>query len=859
MLMKKFLATVIAFVFALGLTGPTRAATPEAFELTIHYSRFEADYKDWNLWIWPKGGEGKSFAFSEDDAFGKVARVKVPAGADVQEVGIIVRLGEWQTKDVQQDRFITRFDNRKAEIWLIQADPTIYYAKPVVSTKISSAMMKSFTSLEITLNRKSDADSLKTGLSVMSNGKSSAVADVKPIPAAATSTTRFAVSLATPIELGGEAQVSHPSYGSVTPDLGGLYSSAEFERAFHYAGDDLGNTYSAAGTDFRLWAPTATEAELLIYSSAADAKPSKTISMAKSEKGTWTARLEGDQHLTIYTYRVKLGSEWSEAVDPYVKAATINGTKGVVVDLAKTNPVGWLTHQKPAFSGIATDAVFYELHVRDLSVDTSSGIVNKGKFLGLTEAGTTTPNGKTKTGVDSIVDLGVTHLQLLPIYDYKTVDESRNDQFNWGYDPLNFNVPEGSYSTAPANPVNRIQELKQTIQYLHGRGLRVVMDVVYNHVFDAGSHSFERLVPGYFFRKDANGGFSNGTGVGNEIASERSMASKYIVDSSLYWAKEYRLDGFRYDLMGILDTKTMNSVRQGVDKIDDDFLIIGEGWNMGDVLSAELKANQFNASQMPRIAHFNDGIRDGLKGSVFKAEENGWASGRASSKLEVMAGIAGEIEYGGMVRGSWGASAPDQSVSYVEAHDNLTLYDKLKSSMPGTTEAERQRVFALASSVAILAQGIPFIHAGQEFMRTKGGDENSYKSPDSVNSLKWDERSKNATMVNYFKGLLEIRKSNSAFRMSKVGEVKQKLKFAATSPDLIAYSLDATQQGNSVKRLFVVHNSSKRVKTVKLPVSGPWKVLAQGSVAKASGIGSVRSMSQISIPAQSTVVLSSTR
>jgi pullulanase len=545
-----------------------------------------------------------------------------------------------------------------------------------------------------------------------------------------------------------------------------------------------------------------------------------------------------------------------EAVDPYAKAATINGTKGVVFDAAKTNPAGWLNHSKPAFSGLATDAVFYELHVRDLSVDTSSNVVQKGKFLGLTEAGTKASDGKTKTGVDSLVDLGITHLQLLPIYDYKTVDESRNDQFNWGYDPLNFNVPEGSYSTKPADPLNRITELKQTIQYLHSRGIRVVMDVVYNHVFDAGSHSFEKLVPGYFFRKEADGTFANGTGVGNEVASDRSMARKFIVESSLYWAEEYKLDGFRYDLMGIIDVDTMNQVRVGVDKIDNTFLIIGEGWQMGNKLAPGQKANQVNAFKMPRIGHFNDGIRDGLKGDVFKPLENGWASGRNSLRMQVMEGITGETASGNKIRGSWGPLNPDQSVSYVEAHDNLTLFDKLLISMPKAAAAERKRVFALASSTAILAQGVPFIHAGQEFMRTKGGDENSYKSTDSVNSLKWDEAAKNKDMVGYFKGLIAIRKANSAFRMSKATDVIKGMKFSSTPEDLIAYSLDASKQTNGAKRVFVIHNAAKVAKVVKLPVSGAWKVLAEGLVAKASGIRTTKAIGSITVPAQSTMVLS---
>jgi pullulanase len=578
--------------------------------------------------------------------------------------------------------------------------------------------------------------------------------------------------------------------------------------------------------------------------------------MTKSVNGTWVVTLPGDQHLTIYNFQVKLGDRLVEAVDPYAKAATINGTKGVVFDTAKTNPAGWLNHTKPAFSGSATDAVFYELHVRDLSVDTSSSVAQKGKFLGLTEAGTKASDGKTKTGVDAIVDLGITHLQLLPIYDYKTVDESRNDQFNWGYDPLNFNVPEGSYSTKPADPLNRITELKQTIQYLHSRGIRVVMDVVYNHVFDAGSHSFEKLVPGYFFRKESDGTFANGTGVGNEVASDRSMARKFIVESSLYWASEYKLDGFRYDLMGIIDVDTMNQVRVGVDKIDNTFLIIGEGWQMGNKLAPGQKANQVNAFKMPRIAHFNDGIRDGLKGDVFKPLENGWASGRNSLKVQVMEGITGETASGTKIRGSWGPLNPDQSVSYVEAHDNLTLFDKLVVSMPKSTSAERKRVFALASSTAILAQGVPFIHAGQEFMRTKGGDENSYKSPDSVNSLKWDEAAKNKDMVSYFKGLIAIRKANPAFRMSKATDVIKGMKFSSTPEDLIAYSLNASKQTNGAKRVFVIHNAAKVAKVVKLPVSGAWKVLAEGLVAKATGIRTTKAIGSITVPAQSTMVLS---
>ncbi len=839
----------------IGVSATPSVALPAQTELTIHYTRFEGDYKGWNLWLWPKGGEGKAYEFTANDSFGRVAKVTVPNTALVEEIGIIVRLDEWKSKDVSQDRFITKFENGKAEIWLIQGDSTIYYSRPGLSTKIASAAVKTFENLEVTLNRKADLAALKSGLTVNVGSKSLAISDVTSIPASSSSSNRFAVKLGEKITLGSEISVSHKDWGKVNPELGGLYSTEEFEKAFHYSGDDLGSIYTPASTKFRLWAPTATEAQLLVYAKDSDKAPSQSIAMTKSEKGTWTHELPGNQHLTIYNFRVKLGENWVEAVDPYVRAATVNGTKGVVVDLSKTNPEGWLTHDKPKFSGVATDAVFYELHVRDLSMDPNSGIKNKGKFLGLTEANTTTPDKRTKTGIDAIADLGITHLQLLPIYDYKTVDENRNDQFNWGYDPLNFNVVEGSYSTVPTDPLNRISELKQTIQYLHSRGIRVVMDVVYNHVFDAGSHSFELLVPGYFFRKEADGTFANGTGVGNEVASERSMASKYIVDSALYWASEYKLDGYRFDLMGILDVDTMNKIRQGVDKIDPAFLIIGEGWNMGSSLFPEKKAYQYNAAKMPRIAHFNDGIRDGLKGSVFKAAENGWASGRKSSKMEVMEGIAGEIYFSSDVRGSWGDAEPEQSVSYVEAHDNLTLFDKLRTSMPKASAIERTRVFALASSTAILAQGVTFLHAGQEFMRSKNGDENSYKSSDLVNSMKWSSRAKNKVMVSYFKGLLEIRKANSVFRLNNGSDVRKTLTFSDTPADVIAYSLDASGQPNALKTIFVIHNSSTKPKTVKLPARGSWRVLAEGLVARAGGIRTTGLVESISVSPQSTMVL----
>jgi pullulanase len=376
------------------------------------------------------------------------------------------------------------------------------------------------------------------------------------------------------------------------------------------------------------------------------------------------------------------------------------------------------------------------------------------------------------------------------------------------------------------------------------------MDVVYNHVYDVSSHSFQRIVPGYFFRTDRSGNWANGTGVGNEVASERSMVRKFIVESASYWAEEYQLGGFRFDLMGIHDVETMTEVRAAVTKIDPSFLIIGEGWNMGQELTAEQKANQLNAFKMPGISHFNDGIRDGLKGSVFNDLDTGWATGKQSSTRAVQEGIVGQIRYSGSLGGQWGDIEPGQSVSYVEAHDNLTLHDKLQVSVPNASAQERSKLHRFASSVAILAQGLTFIHAGQEFERSKDGDHNSYKSSDSVNALRWLERAKNKTTVDYFKGLIQIRKAHPAFRMDSASKVRNNLKFLSDE-EVISYTLNGSAVGDSWKQILVIHNSGKD-QTLSLP-TGSWKIAVEGQRASTRSIGSVSG--SVVVEAKTTTVL----
>ena len=852
---------VLALVAAMFASVLPAYALNATTTVTVHYQRFDNDYTGWNLWMWPKGKDGAGYTFTEKDEFGVWGTFKVPNTASAEAIGIIVRLNkdgnDWAAKDVSEDRYITSFlPDGSAEIWLIQEDKQIYYSQPVTTPEIVSASIDDIRSVTLRVNKLFTPVVGANDFTITGPG-SPTVSAVRTTSGAKASTS-LTITTAADFALDGNYRISHPKYGEATLVMGNVLNSERFNTLFTYDGNDLGNSYTATKTSFRVWAPTASAAKLAVYpNDAFNAKPTE-YDMAKDVKGTWTASLNGDQHGTIYTYKVKIGDTWNEAVDPYVRAATINGFRGVVIDLAKTNPAGWPA-QKPAFSGEPTDAVFYELHVRDLSMDANSGISAKhrGKFLALTERGTKTPDGKGVTGIDAIKELGITHLQLLPIYDYKTIDETTNDKFNWGYDPLNYNVPEGSYSTKPADPLNRITELKQTIDSLHQNGLRVIMDVVYNHVFDAGTHSFEQLVPGYFFRRNPDGSLGNGTGVGNEVASERPMARKYIVDSIKYWTTEYNLDGFRFDLMGIHDVTTMNAVRAALDTIDPTILVIGEGWNMGNLLPSDQKANQTNAYKMPRISHFNDGIRDGVKGSVFEAAQIGYAQGALGRVNEVKSGIVGNISFGGGIGGTWGNIQPGQSVTYVEAHDNLTLADKLSASMPKASAAERQRVFRLASSIALLAQGLPFIHAGQEFMRSKGGDENSYKSSDAVNSLKWAKRNQYASTVNYFKGLIELRTQHPAFRMRTSADVKANLKFTKHPNDVIIYTLNGTAVGDSWNRIVVAHNPNKQPMQITLPATANWQIVVNGAKAGTKTLQTLKATKRATIPAQTTLVMHS--
>ena len=621
--------------------------------------------------------------------------------------------------------------------------------------------------------------------------------------------------------------------------------SNDFDNYFSYDGE-LGALYEKEGTLLRVWTPTAKSVEVWIYADDSFKGPSTKIEMVQKPKGIFEAYLPGDQHGTIYVYKILfLNNRESISVDPYARAATVNGMKSVIADLNRTNPDGW-GERLPAF-GLPEEAIIYELHIRDFSISETSGIVNKGKFLGLTEKNTQNASGR-KTGLDYLIDLGITHIQILPMFDYATVDEANltEPQYNWGYDPLNYNVPEGSYSTDPFDPFNRIFELKQMIRTLHDNGLRVIMDVVYNHVYDPKDQALERTVPGYFYRYNADGSLANGTGVGNDTASERHMMRKYIIDSVKYWAKEYHLDGFRFDLMGIHDSVTMNAIREALDKIDPSIIIIGEGWEMSTPLPEDLKASQRNAQAMPRIAHFNDSIRIALKGSDFGDEKDrGFISGKNYLEDLLLRNIKGAMH----LSSHSSYVDPEQVIQYVEAHDNLTLYDKLLRSNPDDSEEVRIKRHTLATSIVLLSQGVPFIHGGQEFLRTKAGVANSYQSPDEINQFEWERVTTFQESVAYVKGLIALRKSEYLFRLHTIEEIEAHFTILSENFNIVAFSLT-----NSEKKYIVIFNGN-RSDTIFRIQKGKYAILVEDNQVFLESMPEAVLMEKILVKAHTTSVL----
>jgi pullulanase len=617
------------------------------------------------------------------------------------------------------------------------------------------------------------------------------------------------------IEFGKNYWIIDEHGGRTDLQIGAVIRTEAFDDKFYYDGRDLGVKCENNYTYFKLWAPTATQVKLKLR--LPDNAFSEILKMKREKRGVWALAIPRDLELYQYTFLVLINQEWRESVDPYAVASTANGERGVIVKLEKTKK------DKPVLPPFEhpVDAIIYETHIRDFTIHPNSGVKHKGLYLGAGELNTINPGGEL-TGLSYVKDLGITHLEFLPFNDFAGVDELEKDKkYNWGYNPTHFNVPEGVYATNPSDPYARINELKQLIENIHSQGLRVIMDVVYNHVYIREQSVFEKVVPGYFFRHDQFGLPSNGTGVGNDIASERRMVRKYITDSVQFWMEEYHVDGFRFDLMGILDTETMNEVRKVCECISKETLIIGEGWNLNTPLPLNQKAIIRNQSRMPRIGQFNDTFRDTIKGNTFYLYDKGYALGNEHYYAGAMEVIAGSI---GLIKKDHPLfNEPYQTVNYIECHDNHTIWDKLLSCQGEADEQLRISYHRLATGLVLLAQGIPFLHSGQEFFRTKQGEGNSYRSPDHINQLDWDRKSQYLDNVNYIKGLVQIRKKIPCFRMRTAAEIRTRMHHLQLTPPIIGFSYQNYEHEYSEVLLLI--NPLTRKHSIRLP-RGEWVVIA---------------------------------
>ncbi|MEG2291577.1 MAG: type I pullulanase, partial [Clostridium sp.] len=631
--------------------------------------------------------------------------------------------------------------------------------------------------------------------------------------------------------------------------MGDIFSTKEFKEKYHYEGN-LGCEYRKNNTEFIIWAPTANNVDLLIYNKDSTQK----LNMKKGNKGQWSLILQGNYKDKFYNYLVKVHDCENVVVDPYAKAVGVNGEKSMVVDLESTNPNGWELDKRPDLL-CATDAILYEMHVRDFSIDKNSGVdeSQKGKYLGLVQENTTLPESNIKTTLDHLKELGITHVHLLPVFDYKSVNEEAisSKEFNWGYDPQNYNALEGSYSTNPFDGNIRIEEFKEAVLKFHKAGIRVVMDVVYNHTFDTKTNCLNLAVPFYYYRVDGSGEFSNASACGNETASERSMFKRYMIDSVKYFAKEYHIDGFRFDLMAIHDLDVMKEIRLELNNIDKSIIIYGEGWTaMESPLpkeNAAFKTNTVKYGDM-QIACFSDDMRDGIKGDTFIAERSGFVNGSIGQEETIKSGVVASINHKDVNYGKWTysyepwASQPYQTINYDSAHDNYTLWDKLNLSRPEATKEDLIKMNKLAAAIVLTSQGISFLHSGEEFLRSKvredgSFEENSYKSPDSVNKIDWNRKKEYIEVFNYYKGLIKLRKTYKEFRLSSAKDINEKITFLQKGKEfnedlIVAFKIKGDED------IIVIYNANNKYVEVRIE-EGIWVVLVNDEISGENTINEI--------------------
>ena len=850
----------------------------EGVVIKIYYDRADNKECEWNVWAWSLGFFAKEFKFEVEDGQ-YVATITIPKEQvySINSLSYKIRKGDWI--DQEDERTVDlKSVLGGCVVSKVTADGnyTTDTSNAVVGVKLN-VINYDRTTNKITISASQAVSDYKNAFVITDNADDSNIEITDVVEDGTQYILTIAKDLTALDKVLGTYFIAYQGERYVV-SMPNVYHTEEFETTYAYAGDDLGATWTKTQTTFKVWAPTAKGISVQLYATGSDAEEGSkklgTYPMTKSDKGTWVVAVDEDLNGVYYTYLTDVRGVVEESCDPYARTTGVNGKRAMVVNLEETNPANWSNDVSPNKGMAYTDVVIYELHVRDLSINEESGVKDewKGKFLGLTQLGTTNKNG-VPTGLDHIKNLGVTHVHLLPSYDYGSIDETLSEeekaanpseQFNWGYDPVNYNVPEGSYSTNPYDGAVRIKEMKTMVQALHENGINVVMDVVYNHVYDAGAYCFNQIVTNYFSRTLADGSYSSDSGCGNDTASERAMVRKYIVDSVKYWADEYHIDGFRFDLVGLIDVKTINNIVEEVHKTHPDVIFYGEGWDMATAVDPvdTPMAIQRNAVHTPGFAYFSDDFRDMIKGGNDE-ETFGFVQGEATFKEEDIEKVFIECF---TANTPW-VTEPTQVINYTSCHDNYTLMDKLNVVGQKFSMADRIKMNKLAVSMYMLAEGIPLIHAGEEMLRTKVDSEgtvihNSYKSPDYVNSLKWAELNAKEyqDVRDYYAGLIKFRKNHAILRLTTKDAVNQVLKGTEISDNFVLFDFKNNGCCNNevAEEIVAIYNGNNVAKTVNVNEyvsgAGEWNVCVNGEKAGAEVL-SVVNGDEVTVEPYSALVL----
>lgn len=792
---------------ASGNTSTTGPNQPQAeLSLQIHYQREDDAYDQWGFWLWVQGGEGNLFELNGKDDFGGTATYslsQIGANALEKGIGIIPRRLDGWTKDCDADRLISFSDYKLDEnncyhMYIIQGDVSVYMDKNfTIAAAITAAYFTSMESLEVRTNAAMTSAALyEDGTMVCSAEVASKKNAALNLPEGKTIALDKQYKLVVTYAESGATGESAVSFSKI-------YSTDEFNAQYYYDGE-LGAIYTKEATTFKVWSPVSSSIVLNLYEKGDGGQKLLSQEMVRGDKGVFTLTLEGDHAGEYYTYTVTNSSypNGTEVVDPYAKSAGLNGLRGMIVDFDATDPEGWENVSPIAYD--RKELVVWETHVADVtSSKTWEGNENwRKKFLGMIQEGTTyTENGVTvTTGFDHIKELGVNAVQLVPIFDQ--ANDETNVKFNWGYNPLNYNVLEGAYATDAQDGYVRIREFKQLVQAYNEAGINIIMDVVYNHVNAANGSNFDVLMPGYYFRYNEDGTLSNGSGCGNETASDNLMMRKFMIDSVCFWAEEYNLGGFRFDLMGLHDIETMNLLAEALQQINPDIVIYGEPWMGGSsTLSSSQQAVQSNAYQLVGVGQFNDQMRDALiKGGLNSKASTGWVT----NDSKVSSADVNKILMGLQGKTNRYITNPDQTVNYVTCHDNYTLYDRIKAA--GITDEETiQKMAVLANSVVLTSNGTSFLLAGEEFLRTKGGNDNSYESSYEVNELDYALKIKNAHVFESYQALIAFKKDTASLHLAE--------------SEMGAYQAEALADGSVIKisfteqdKTYVIYHANGTVK-----------------------------------------------